>query len=119
VNTNSSGKGNFSFDVNENEYGRFLIRVFDPEHGHASGEILRFSWPAHRANRYGKDNESDEATKLVFITDKASYNVGETMKITFPSSQNGRAFVSLENAKEVLQYQWVQTSKNEILFVNH
>jgi len=113
VNTNSSGKGNFSFDVNENEYGRFLIRVFDPEHGHASGEILRFSWPAHSANRYGKDNESDEATKLVFITDKASYNVGETMKITFPSSQNGRAFVSLENAKEVLQYQWVQTSENE------
>ncbi len=113
VSTNSSGKGNFSFDVNENDYGRYLVRVYDPEHRHASGEILYFSWPAHRAMGRTRKNESDEATKLVFLTDKTSYNVGETMKITFPSSQNGRAFVSIENAKEVLQYQWVQTAKNE------
>jgi uncharacterized protein YfaS (alpha-2-macroglobulin family) len=113
VSTNSSGKGNFSFEVGEYDYGRYLVRVYDPEHGHASGQLLDFSWPAHRSFGRSKKNESDEATKLVFLTDKSSYNVGETMKITFPSSQNGRAFVSLENATSVLQHQWVQTAKNE------
>lgn len=113
VSTNNSGRGSFSFEVGEYDYGRYLVRVYDPESRHASGDMLYFSWPAHRSLGRSKKNESDEATKLVFLTDKMSYNVGETMKITFPSSQNGRAFVSIENAKEVIQYQWVQTTKNE------
>lgn len=113
VSTNNNGKGTFSFEVGEYDYGRYLVRVYDPEHRHAAGEMLHFSWPAHSSFRRGRTHESDEATKLVFLTDKSTYNVGETMKITFPSSSNGRAFVSIENAKEVLQHQWVQTSQNE------
>ncbi len=113
VSTNNKGIGTFSFDVGEYDYGRYLVRVYDPEHRHASGEILHFSWPAHSSMRRRGVNESDEATKLIFLTDKTSYNVGETMKITFPSSTNGRAFISIENAKDVLQHQWVQTSSNE------
>jgi uncharacterized protein YfaS (alpha-2-macroglobulin family) len=113
ISTNSKGQGTFSFEVDENEWGRYLVRVYDVESKHASGEILEFDWPTHLSARRSRGNESDEATKLVFLTDKSSYNVGETMEITFPSSENGRAFVSLENAKEVIHHQWVATSKNE------
>lgn len=113
ISTNSKGQGTFSFEVDDNEWGRYLVRVYDVESKHASGEILEFDWPTHLAARRSRSNESDEATKLVFLTDKTSYNVGESMEITFPSAENGRAFISLESAKEVVHYQWVQTLKNE------
>jgi len=113
VSTNEKGLGKFSFDLGENDWGRYLVRVYDSENQHASGEVVEVSWPAHSANKKGRANESEDATKLVFLTDKKSYNVGEIMKITFPSSGQGRAFVSLENTREVLHYEWVETSKNE------
>ena len=113
ISTNNKGIGTFSLELDREEWGRYLIRVFDPESRHASGEVLYFDWPAHLTSSRARSNESDEATKLVFLTDKATYNVGETMEISFPSSENGRAFISLENAKEVVHHQWVSTTKNE------
>lgn len=113
ISTNSKGIGTFTFEVDDFDWGRYLVRVFDPESRHATGEVLEFDWPAYRSTGRARKNESDEATKLVFLTDKSIYNVGETMEISFPSAENGRAFISLENAKEVVHYQWVQTKKNE------
>jgi uncharacterized protein YfaS (alpha-2-macroglobulin family) len=113
ISTNNKGLGAFSFEVDDSDWGRYLIRVFDPESRHASGAVLEFDWPAYRSSARARKNESDEATKLVFLTDKTNYNVGETMEISFPSAENGRAFISLENAKEVVHYQWVQTKNNE------
>lgn len=115
ISTGSNGIGTFSLDINQHDWGRYLIRIYDPESHHATGEVVYFDWPAYLSARRARNNESDEATKLVFLTDKASYNVGESMEISFPSAENGRAFISLENAKEVVHYQWVSTSKNETI----
>lgn len=53
---------------------------------------------------------------LVFTADKDDYKVGETAKITFPSSSNGNALVSIENGSHVLSTKWVKTIKGETTF---
>jgi uncharacterized protein YfaS (alpha-2-macroglobulin family) len=113
ISTNHKGLATFSFDVDDNSWGHYLVRIVDPENRHATGEVLLFDWPTELASTRARNNESDEATKLVFLTDKPSYKVGEFMEISFPSAENGRAFISLENSKEVVHHEWVQTQKNE------
>lgn len=113
INTDSKGKGKFGFEVDNNEWGRYLVRIYDGESKHATGGILYYDWPINSSYRRSRSNESDEATKLVFLTDKKSYNVGENMKVTFPSAANGRAFLSIENSTKVVKHQWVNTNKGE------
>ena len=52
---------------------------------------------------------------LRFSTDKEKYNVGETAKIFFPSSEGGRALISIENGTKVLKTIWTKTKKTETL----
>jgi len=110
VNTNSNGKANFKLKIPENERGRYLIRILDPESGHATGRTAYFykNW---WQNNPSSDKEA--AKMLVFSTDKDNYNVGEIAKLTFPSGSEGRALVSIENGTEVLDHQWVKTKPGE------
>ncbi len=110
VNTDTSGKANFKLKIPENERGRYLIRIVDPVSGHATGRTTYFyrNW---WSNSSSSDKES--AKMLIFSTDKENYNVGETAKLTFPSGNEGRALVSIENGTEVLKHQWVKTQPGE------
>jgi uncharacterized protein YfaS (alpha-2-macroglobulin family) len=113
INTDSNGKASFKVNVKEtDDYygGRYLIRVYDPKSGHATGRTAYFyrDW-------WKRDNSGDpEAAKmLVFSADKDKYNVGETARITFPSGTEGRALVSIENGNEVVSQKWVKTKIGE------
>ncbi|WP_048330873.1 alpha-2-macroglobulin family protein [Bizionia psychrotolerans] len=110
VNTNAQGKGSFNINIPDEEGGRYLIRVIDPESGHATGRTAYFY-----KNWWQKAPSSDkEAAKmLVFSADKETYNVGETAIITFNSGNEGRALVSVENGTEVLETKWVKTQQGE------
>ncbi len=110
VNTNAKGKGNFKINIPEEDGGRYLIRVYDPKSGHATGRTIYFY-----RNWWKRPTGSDPqaAKMLVFSADKENYNVGETAKITFPSGTAGRALISIENGTEVLDQQWVKTQKGE------
>ncbi len=115
INTDSNGKASFKVNVKEtDDYygGRYLIRVYDPKSGHATGRTAYFykDW-------WKRDNSGDpEAAKmLVFSANKDNYNVGETARITFPSGTEGRALVSVENGNEVLSQKWVKTKKGETI----
>ncbi len=112
VNTNTKGKGNFKVNIPDEDGGRYLIRVYDPESGHATGRTIYFyrNWWSRPA---GSDPQA--AKMLVFSADKENYNVGETAKITFPSGTAGRALISIENGTEVLDQQWVKTQKGETI----
>ncbi|WP_449224257.1 alpha-2-macroglobulin family protein [Aquimarina rubra] len=114
VTTNSSGKANFNFEIKHPEWGRFLVRVVDPNGGHATGKAIYVDWPgwAGRANK----NDPSAATMLLFSADKNTYDVGETATITFPSSEGGRALVTVENGTEVLSSLWVTSKKGETKF---
>ena len=110
VDTDAKGKANFTLNVPKKDRGRYLIRVSDPVSGHASGRTLYFydNW---WENISSEDKEA--AKMLIFNSDKKSYQVGETAKITFPSAHVSKALISLENGNEVIQYQWVNTQKGK------
>lgn len=110
VTTDDNGKGKFTLNIPENERGRYLIRVSDPESGHATGRIAYFYKDWYQVS---PDTDKEAAKMLVFAADKENYNVGETAKITFPSGTEGRALVSIENGSQVLSYKWVLTTQGE------
>ncbi len=114
ISTNSSGKGSFQFELKYPEWGRYLLRVEDPNGGHATGKAVYIDWPGWA----GKSSKGDPsaATMLMFSTDKETYNVDETATVTFPSSEGGRALVTVENGTEVLENLWVETIKGETRF---
>jgi uncharacterized protein YfaS (alpha-2-macroglobulin family) len=110
IKTDANGKGSFKINIPETERGRYLIRVYDPASGHATGRTAYF----YRNWRSNTSTGDKEAVKmLVFSTDKESYNVGDTATLTFPSGHEGRALVSIENGTEVLQHKWVETKPGE------
>ena len=114
LSTNASGKANFNFELKYPEWGRYLVRVEDPNGGHATAKTIYIDWPGWA----GKSRKTDPsaATMLVFSTDKETYNVGETATVTFPSSEGSRALVTVENGTEVLKSLWVDTAKDETKF---
>lgn len=105
-------RGIASFDINipKEERGRYLIRVIDPVSGHATGKVMYFydNWWENSPT-----DDKEAAKMLIFNTDKKSYQVGETAKITFPSAHVAKALISLENGTEVLGHQWTNTKKGK------
>ncbi|MDG3583196.1 alpha-2-macroglobulin family protein [Galbibacter pacificus] len=113
-NTDANGKANFKFELKYPEWGRYLVRIEDPESGHATGETVYFDWPGWAGKSKNQDPEA--ATMLVFSSDKDTYNVGEKATVIFPSSEGGRALVTVENGSEVLKSMWVIPEKDETKF---
>jgi uncharacterized protein YfaS (alpha-2-macroglobulin family) len=108
--TTTNGKGQFVLRVNRPEWGRFYVCVTDEESGHRTGQTVYIDWPSW----YGSSPKGNEgATLLSFNTDKKQYNVGEDVKLTIPSSGEGRALVSIESGSKVINAFWVETKKGE------
>lgn len=111
VNTDSSGKGSIQLSLTDEEWGRYLIRVVDNNDGHATALTVNIDWPIWSGKTRNRD--ASTANMLVFSTDKKNYAVGEKAKISFPSSEGGRALVSIENGSKVVQTLWVKTKQGE------
>jgi len=111
ISTNSGGKGSFQFSVPEGDWGRYLIRVVDPTDGHATSKTEIIDWPYWSGKT--KSGDANTANMLVFASDKEKYAVGEKAMISFPSSEGGRALISLENGSKVVQTLWSNTTKGE------
>ena len=104
----TNAKGEASFDFRPEGNGRYLIRVCDMDGGHCSGKFFYAGNPWRRS-----DNNKEAASMLFFSAEKNEYNIGETAKITFPSSANGRALVSIENGSKVIESRWINTTANQ------
>jgi len=91
------GKGSFSFKIKKEEWGRYLIRATTPE-GHSTGRIVLIDWPWE----YGMKENAEGATLLAVSTDKEKYNPGDEVSLSFPSPENSRALVTLENSTGVI-----------------
>ena len=111
INTDSSGRGSFQFSLADEEWGRYLIRVSDNTDGHATALTVNIDWPIWSGKTRNRDASS--ANMLVFSTDKKNYAVGEKAQISFPSSEGGRALISIENGSKVVQTIWAKTQKGE------
>jgi uncharacterized protein YfaS (alpha-2-macroglobulin family) len=111
INTDANGKGNVRFTLTDEEWGRYMIRVSDEAGGHATALTVNIDWPMWSGKT--KNTDASTANMLVFSTDKEKYAVGENAQISFPSSEGGRAFISIENGSKVVQTLWAKTQKGE------
>jgi uncharacterized protein YfaS (alpha-2-macroglobulin family) len=109
----TNGQGQFVFRVNRPDWGRFYVRITDEESGHSTGQTVYIDWPAW-AGSSPKGNEG--ATLLSFSSDKKQYNVNEDVKLTIPSSGEGRALISIESGSKVIKAYWAETKKGETNF---
>ncbi len=111
LSTDAKGKARFQFKAEENDWGRYLVRVSDPSGGHATGTTVMIDWPSWSGKT--RNDAGPDAKMLVFTSDKTRYSVGESALISFPSSAGSRALISLENGSQVLQTLWAETTKGE------
>ena len=111
LNTDSTGKGHIEFALTDEEWGRYLIRVSEEKDKHATALTVNIDWPLWSGKT--KNTDASSANMLVFSTDKKNYAVGEKAKISFPSSEGGRALISIENGSKVVQSIWANTQKGE------
>jgi len=108
------GLGRWTFQVKYPDWGRYLLRVVDPESGHAAGRIVYIDWPGWAGR--AREEAGAGATRLNFTSDKDRYKVGETAVVFLPETVQGRALVSVENGSSVLQKMWVSTAQGENRF---
>lgn len=105
--TTLNGEGSFSFSIPKDEWGRYLVRV-NAESGHSTGKIILVDWPWD----YGSKGTTEGATLLTVNTDKAKYNVGDNIQLSFPAPPNSRAIVTLENATGIVDQVSVNANGN-------
>jgi uncharacterized protein YfaS (alpha-2-macroglobulin family) len=107
IRTNNKGEANW--DVKVTQWGRYLVRVCDPESGHCSGDFFYAGYPYNEGNNQGKE----AAAMLNFSTDKQKYNIGEQVKLKIPMGKTGRALITIENGTKVLQSFWTESREGE------
>jgi uncharacterized protein YfaS (alpha-2-macroglobulin family) len=101
--TDARGMASFKLNIPQRDRGRYLIRVIDEKGKHAASQI------AYYYKNWWTNTEGNLANMLVFNLDKDQYNVGETAKVTFPSSQGAKALLTVENGSGILSQEWVET----------
>ena len=106
VQTNN-GEGIYKLRIDHPSWGRYLVKVKDPVSGHSSGKIVYIDWPGWAGKQ--KRGDLGGATMLDFNVENEAINVGEFIRLNIPSSEGGRALISLETGSEVLQTFWVDT----------
>ena len=91
------GKGSFSFDWARFPTGTYYIRVTDENGGHAASivcDVLEMD---------SSEAAAEGATRLAIRSDKESYAVGQTARLTIPSAKGSQALVSIEKGGKVLR----------------
>jgi len=108
-----NGIANWKIRVNYPDWGRYLVRAYDPISGHSSSKIVFIDWPgwAGKAQR-----EGTSANTLSFEADKDKYNVGDMITLSIPSPSKGRALISIETGNEVLNDFWIETKEGTTEF---
>ncbi|HUU05107.1 MAG TPA: MG2 domain-containing protein [Patescibacteria group bacterium] len=108
------GSGQWKFQIKYPQWGRYLVRVVDPQSGHAAGKAIYIDWPGWAGR--AREEKGSGATRLNFSADKERYQVGEKATIFLPDAPQGRALVSLENNSRILKQMWVSTKAGENRF---
>lgn len=105
-----NGVAKHSFKIDYPNWGRFLVRVCDPQGGHCTSTFMWFNWPA---GKKGERPELASSTILNFTAEKEEYNIGEEVKIEFPASPGARILVSIENSHKVIRKLWLSSEEEK------
>lgn len=106
VKTNERGEADVQFSVKE--WGRYFVRVQNPESGHAAGDFFNAGYPWYD-NAFEPDQSSRAAAAMLnFKTDKEKYQVGETVNLEIPTGEVGRCLITIESGSKVLEHYWME-----------
>ena len=114
IQTNAQGQASFETLIPDEDWGRYELVVTNLNSGHIASQSFYIDWPYWSGKT--KNNAGDEAITLSIALDKKDYAVKDKSKISFPSSEGGRALLSIENGAQVLETHWVETTKGETIF---
>jgi uncharacterized protein YfaS (alpha-2-macroglobulin family) len=107
IRTDANGVAKWEVEVDD--WGRYLVRICDTEGGHCSGDFFYAGYPW-----YNNDNTNrDAARMLVFSSEKESYNVGETIQLNIPASADSKLLLTLENGTKVIDGRWEEAKAGE------
>lgn len=101
--TVKNGKSNYPLKFPKRGWGKYLLRVIDEKSGHSALQTFYADYSGWYAEEGGN---TEAATMLNLETDKKSYDVGETAKITVPSGGIGRFYVTIEKGDQILAAFW-------------
>ncbi|MGD8175806.1 alpha-2-macroglobulin family protein [Marinimicrobium sp. ARAG 43.8] len=104
---NGEGRAQWTLAANTYDWGRYLLRVCDTQGNHCSGDLVYLGWSA------GNAVSPASATQLMLSTDKDAYTVGETAQIRLPDIDQGRALLSVENGRRVLESRWLDLDSGQ------
>lgn len=110
----TNGKGIYNVKINSTDYGRFLILVKDTRSGHTTGKVFYIddnNWQSR-----SDQNGGGAAAMLSFSADKTKYNSGDKVNLTIPSSEGGKALISIETGSKVLKTYWLNTTRGQTKF---
>lgn len=114
VKTNAQGKADFETLIPDEDWGRYELVVTNLDSGHIASQNFYIDWPYWSGKT--KNTPGEEAVTLSIALDKTEYAIKDKAKISFPSSEGGRALISIENGSQVLETHWVETTKGETVF---
>lgn len=109
-----NGKAAYSFNIDSDDWGRYMVLVRDTKSGHAAGQTFYVDDP-YWQNRDNKDDPS-AASMLSFTSNKDKYDVGEEVMLSIPSSKGGRALISIESGSKVVKTYWTETQQGQTKF---
>ncbi len=112
--TSANGGTKYELKIPEQDWGNYEVVITNLNSGHIASQQVYVDWPYWSAKT--KHREGKDAIALSIATDKKEYTVDEKIKLSFPSSEGGRALVSIESGSSVLETHWVQTKQGETTF---
>ncbi|TNE67495.1 MAG: hypothetical protein EP344_01945, partial [Bacteroidetes bacterium] len=98
----TDSRGLAYWNVTPENWGRYLIRVTDPEGGHAGGDFFWSGYPDDQ----GDIQSRNAAAMLPFSVGKEKYEVGEEVTLKVPASEEGRILLTLETGNRVARHIW-------------
>jgi len=108
-----NGKAKLPLIIQDDDWGRYLIRVTDQRSGHVTGRLVYFD--SYGYSRAG-GGEKQAAEMLTFTADKPKYKIGENVKLTIPSSEGGKILISIEKSSSIIKSFWVDSEKGSTEF---
>ncbi len=106
-----NGKASWKFRINYPDWGRYLIRVYDRKSKNSTSKIVYLDWPEFYSRE--NTNHASGATMISFTADKEKYKVGETVNLTIPTPNKGKALITIENGAKVLSSNWIDITETE------
>lgn len=103
----TNGMGKWKITAPEDDWGRYVVLIEDMESGHKAGKIIYFDDPYWQTR--SRNDDDGHVTLLSFSSDKTKYSIGEKIKLSIPSSEGARLFVSVENGRKVIQTHWIKS----------